>query len=100
MTALPSGQCTSGQLSTTWFVSLPGTKAGGFRDAAASSHFSQKNSHETRVVQFSRNPSTLAARGRAVKVSQELEHPVISRGADPGPAGFDWEELKPTNDTN
>jgi hypothetical protein len=59
----------------------------------------QKNSHETRVVQLSRSPSILAARGRAVKVSQKLE-PVISSGADPGPAGFDWEELKPTNDTN
>ena len=60
----------------------------------------QKNSHETRVAQFSQSPSTLAARGRAVKVSQKLEHPVISSGADPGPVGFDWEELKPTNDTN
>jgi hypothetical protein len=63
----------------------------------------QKNSHETRVVQFSRSPSILAARGRAVKVSPKLEqkaHPVVSSGTDPGPAGFDWEELKPTNDTH
>jgi len=62
----------------------------------------QKNSHETRIVQFSQSPSILAARGRAVKVSQKLEqtaHPVISSGVDPGPAGFfDWEELKSTDD--
>ena len=61
----------------------------------------QKNSHETRVVQFSRSPSILAASGRGVKVSQKLEqktHPVISSGADPGPAGFDWEELKSMDD--
>jgi len=58
----------------------------------------QKYSQETRVVQFSR--SILGARGRAVKVSQKLEQkaPVISSWVDPGPAGFDWEELKSTDD--
>ena len=61
----------------------------------------QKNSSETTVVQFSGSPPTLAVRARAGKVSQKLEqkaHPVISSGADPGPAGFDWEELKSMDD--
>jgi len=60
----------------------------------------QKKSHETRVVQFSRSPSILAARAGAVKLSQKLAqkaHPVLSSRADPGPAGFDWEEFKPTD---
>ena len=60
----------------------------------------QKNSSETTVVQFSGSPPTLAVRARAGKVSQKLEqkaHPVLSNGADPGPAGFEWEELKSTD---
>jgi hypothetical protein len=63
----------------------------------------QNNSRETRVIQFSRSPSTLAVRARSAKVSQKLEQkarPVLSSGADPGPAGFDWEELKSTDGTN
>jgi hypothetical protein len=75
---------------------MAGTNAGGFRDAAASSHFSSEKlaRNQGRSIQ----PEPFHTRGK-VKVSQKLE-PVISSTADPGPAGFDWEELKPTNDTN
>jgi hypothetical protein len=58
----------------------------------------QKNPSETVVVQFSRSP-TLAVRARAANGSQKLEQkarPILSSVADPGPAGFDWEELKST----
>jgi hypothetical protein len=63
----------------------------------------QKNSRETTVIQFSGSPSKLAVKARAAIVSQKSEqkaHPVLSSGADPGPAGFDWEELKSTDGTN
>jgi hypothetical protein len=58
--------------------------------------FAKNNSHETPVVQFSRSPSTPDPGSRAAKISRKLEqkaHPVLTSGADPGPAGFDWEEL-------
>jgi hypothetical protein len=61
------------------------------------------NSRETTVVQFRLSPSTPDLGGRAAKVSQKLEqkaYPILSDGADPGPAGFDWEELKSTDDKN
>jgi hypothetical protein len=62
----------------------------------------QKNSPcETTVIQFSRSSSTPAVRAGAAKLSQKLEqkaHQVPSSGADPGPAGFDWDELKSTDD--
>ena len=61
------------------------------------------NSRETSVVQFSSSDSTPDLGGRAAKVSQKLEqkaYPILSDGVDPGPAGFDWEELKSTDDQN
>ena len=61
------------------------------------------NSRETTVVLFSLSRSTPDLGGRAAKVSQKLEqkaYPILSDGADPGPAGFDWEELKSTDDQN
>ena len=59
----------------------------------------QKKSRDTTVVQF--RPSTPAE--IAAKVSQKMgqkAHSALSSGADPGPAGFDWEELKSTDDTD
>jgi hypothetical protein len=63
------------------------------------------NSRETTVVLFSLSRSTPDLGGRAAKVlrKRKLEqkaYPILSDGADPGPAGFDWEELKSTDDQN
>ena len=61
----------------------------------------QKNSRDTKVAQFRLSPSTPAE--IAAKVSQKMgqkAHSALSSGADPGPAGFDWEELKSTDDTD
>jgi hypothetical protein len=61
------------------------------------------NSRETTVVLFSLSRSTPDLGGRAAKVLRKLEqkaYPILSDGADPGPAGFDWEELKSTDDQN
>jgi hypothetical protein len=62
----------------------------------------QKNSRDTTVVQFRlRAPDVSAG---AAKVSQKMgQHArsvLSSIAADPGPAGFDWEELKSTDDAD
>ena len=43
------------------------------------------------------NPSSLASKARALRVARKLERegrPRLSGGADPGPSGFAWKELK------
>jgi hypothetical protein len=60
-----------------------------------------ENSRDTTVVQFRLSPSTPAE--IAAKASQKMGqkmHSDRSSVGDPGPAGFDWEELKSTDDTN
>ena len=55
---------------------------------------------ESTVVQ---NPSLLASKARALRVARKLERerrPCDSGGADPGPSGFAWNELKRTEDSN
>ena len=55
---------------------------------------------ESTVVQ---NPSLLASKARALRVARKLERegrPRVSGGTDPGPSGFDWKELKRTEDSN
>jgi hypothetical protein len=55
------------------------------------------------VMQFNRSPSSLALKGRALKVSRKVDgksRPPLSCGADPGPSGFDWKEWQPTDDAN
>ena len=49
------------------------------------------------------NPSSLASKGFALRVARKLEREGrlrLSGGADPGPSGFDWKELKRTEDSN
>ena len=49
---------------------------------------------ESTVVQ---NPFSLASKARALRVARKLERerrPRLSGGADPGPSGFAWKELK------
>ena len=56
---------------------------------------------DTKIVQFRLSPPTPAE--IAAKVSQKMgqkTHLVLSSVADPGPAGFHWEELKSTDDTD
>ena len=65
----------------------------------------QKNpneTNETRVVQFLRSPVTRAVRARAAQAPQRIgqkARPVLSSVFDPGPAGFDWQELESTDGT-
>jgi hypothetical protein len=65
----------------------------------------QKNpneTNETRVVQFLRSPVTRAVRARAARAPQRIgqkARPVLSSVFDPGPAGFDWQELESTDGT-
>jgi len=61
----------------------------------------QKNSRDTTVVQFRLNPTTPAE--IVAKASQKMgqnTHSDLSSVGDPGPAGFDWEELKSMDDTD
>ena len=58
---------------------------------------------ESTVVQLRQNPSSLDSKARSLRVARKLKRegrPRISGGADPGPAGFDWKELKRTEDSN
>ena len=64
----------------------------------------QKNpneTNETRVVQFLRSPVTRAVRARAAQALRigRKARPVLSSVFDPGPAGFDWQELESTDGT-
>ena len=55
---------------------------------------------ESTVVQ---NPSLLASKARALRVARKLERerrPRDSGGADPGPSGFAWKELKRNEASN
>ena len=55
---------------------------------------------ESTVVQ---NPSTLASKAHDLRVARKLERerrPCDSGGADPGPSGFAWKELKRTEDSS
>lgn len=55
---------------------------------------------ESTVIQ---KPSSLASKARALRVARKLERegrPRLSGGADPGPSGFAWKELKRTEDSS
>ena len=58
---------------------------------------------ESTVVQLKQYPSSLASKTHALRVARKLGRegrPRLSCGADPGPSGFDWKELKRTDDFN
>ena len=47
--------------------------------------------------------SSVVSKARALRMARKLERegrPRLSGGADPGPSGFDWKELKRTEDFN
>jgi hypothetical protein len=78
---------------------------GGFEMVRRRRPLAQKNpneTNETRVVQFLRSPVTRAVRARAAQAPQRIgqkARPVLSSVFDPGPAGFDWQELESTDGT-
>jgi hypothetical protein len=62
----------------------------------------QKHPNETRVVQFLRSPVAPAVSAHAATAPQKIAQkgrPVLSSVFDPGPAGFDWQELESTDGT-
>ena len=58
---------------------------------------------ESTVVQFKQNPSSVVSKARALRMARKLERegrPRLSGGADPGPSGFAWKELKRNEASN